>query len=322
MKTQLKGRKAALVCWLLAGLMLFATSAVAKEIAVLLPAAGAPYFKMKSYGYLDEAKKLGVTVNIYDAGGYGNLNKQITQLEDVIQRKVSAIVLVPASSTGTVPAVEKAIAAGIPVINDGIATASPKVTGFVGEDSYVMGELQALHIADKLKGEGKVVMLLGPAGLDLTNFRKDGFKDYLSRFPKMKIVAEKYMDTTAAEALKAMEDFLQANPDIKGVYTFNGPLVVGAVQALRARGAKPGDVIVTSLDLEEEADRLIRQGWLSMTVVSEPITMARLAIRRAVEASEGKKIPKESLTQETMVTKDTIDTVDLTGQWVPKDWGK
>ena len=137
----------------------------------MLPAAGDPYFKLKAAGYVDAEKRLGYDVKIYDAGGYGNLQKQVTQIEDVIQRKVSGIVLVPASSDGTVPVVEKAVASGIPVINDGIATRSDKVTGFVGEPSYVMTEMLAAYAADHLGGKGEVVMLSGPSGLDLTKFQ-------------------------------------------------------------------------------------------------------------------------------------------------------
>jgi ABC-type sugar transport system substrate-binding protein len=291
-----------------------------KEIAVMLPAAGDPYFKMKSFGYLDEGKKLGYDIKIYDAGGYGNLSRQVSQIEDVIQRKVSAIVLVPASSDGTVPAVEKAIANGIPVINDGIATNTDKLTGFVGEDSYVMGEMLAAYTANALGGQGEVVMLSGPAGLDLTNYRVNGFKDYIALFPNIRIVAEKFTSTASSDALNVMQDFLQAYPNTKAVYTFNGPIAVGAVQALRAAGKKPGEVVVSTMDLEVETERLIADDWIQVTVVSQPITMARLAVRRAVEAAEGKAIPKVSLTQESMVTREVLKAVDLTGQEVPPDW--
>jgi len=290
------------------------------EIAVLLPAAGDPYFAMKSFGYVDEAKNLGVEVKIYDAGGYVNLTKQVQQIEDVIQRGVNGIVLVPSDSVGTVPAVEKAIAAGIPVINDGIATKSPKVTAFVGEPSYAMGKLQAVYMAEQLKGEGEVILFLGPAGLDLTNFRAQGFKDYISRYPKIKIVAEKYTGTTSAETMKAMEDFLQAFPNVNAVYTFNGPIMIGAVQALRAAGKKPGEVIVTTLDLEVETERLMNDNWCQMTVVSEPVRMARLALRAAVDAAKGKEVAKEILTQDSMITKETMGKVDLSGQQTPADW--
>ena len=299
---------------------LASAAAEEKEIAVMLPAAGDPYFKMKAFGYVDEGKKLGYKVTVYDAGGYGNLQKQVSQIEDVITRGVSGIVLVPASSDGTVPVVEKAVAAGIPVINDGIATKSDKVTGFVGEPSYVMTELLAAYAVDKLGGKGDVVMLSGPSGLDLTLFRVNGFKDYISKYPGMKVVAEKFTSTATAEALTTMQDFLQAQPDVKAVYAFNGPIAIGAVQALRAAGKKPGDVLVLTTDMEEETQRLIDEDWIQATVVSQPVTMARLAVQRAIEAAEGKAIPKETLTQASMITKSTAGSVDLSGQTVPADW--
>lgn len=296
------------------------TVAQEKEIAVMLPAAGDPYFKLKSFGYIDEGRQLGYDVKIYDAGGYGNLQKQVSQIEDVITRQVAGIVLVPASSDGTVPVVEKAVAAGIPVINDGIATRTDKITGFVGEPSYVMTELLAAYAAEKLGGEGKVAMLSGPSGLDLTIFRVNGFKDYLAKFPGMEVVAEKFTSTASAEALSTMQDFLQAHPDLKAVYAFNGPIAIGAVQALRAAGKQPGEVLVLTTDMEEETKRLIEEGWIQATIVSQPVTMARLAVRRAIEAAEGKEIPKETLTQATMITQSTVENVDLSGQEVPADW--
>lgn len=291
-----------------------------KEIAVMLPAAGDPYFKMKSFGYIDEGKKLGYNVTIYDAGGYGNLQKQVSQIEDVIQRKVSGIVLVPSSSDGTVPVVEKAIAAGIPVVNDGIATKTDKITGFVGEPSYVMTELLATYAVDQLGGKGEVAMLSGPSGLDLTRFRVNGFKDYIAKYPGMTVVADKYTSTSSVEALTTMQDFLQSNPGITVVYAFNGPIAIGVVQALRTAGKKPGDVMVLTTDMEPETQRMIEEGWIAATVVSQPVTMARLAVQRAIEASEGKDIPKETLTQASLISKSTLGAVDLSGQAVPEDW--
>ena len=301
-----------------AGLALMPTAPAAaqgqKEIAVLLPAAGDPYFKLKACGYLEAGKQAGYDVKVYDAGGYGNLDRQVAQIQDVIQRKVNGIVLVPASSDGTVPAVEQAVAAGIPVINDGIATHTDKATGFVGEPSYVMTELLAAFLADKLGGKGEVVMLSGPGGLDLTKLRVNGFKDYLAKFPKMKVVAEKFTSTSSAEALNTMQDFLQAHPNAGAVYTFNGPVAVGAVQALRAAGRKPGDVLVVTTDMEVETERMIKDGWIQATVVSQPVVMAKLAVEHAIAAAEKKPVAKTELTQASMITASTVSGVDLSGQ--------
>ena len=65
---------------------------------------------------------------------------------------------------------------------------------------------------------------------------------------------------------------------------------------------------------------MIEEGWIQATVVSQPVTMARLAVQRAIEAAEGKAIPKETLTQASMITKSTASSVDLSGQTVPADW--
>lgn len=296
------------------GLTVAASAQGQKEIAVMLPAAGDPYFKLKACGYSEAGKQAGYDVKIYDAGGYGNLSRQVSQIQDVIQRKVSGIVLVPASSDGTVPVVEQAIEAGIPVINDGIATHSSKVTGFVGEPSYVMTELLAAYVTDKLGGKGDVAMLSGPGGLDLTKLRVDGFKDYLAKFPGIKVVAEKFTSTSSAEALNTMQDFLQGHPGLKAVYTFNGPVAIGAVQALRAAGKAAGDVAVLTTDMEVETERMIKDGWIQATVVSQPVTMAQLAVKHAIAAAEKKPFEKTELTQASMITQSTVSAVDLSGQ--------
>ena len=159
-------------------------------------------------------------------------------------------------------------------------TASPhiadKVSGFVGEPSYVMTELLACHVADKVGGKGEVAMLSGPAGLDFTKLRVDGFKEYLGKFPGLKVVADKFTSTSSAEALNTMQDPLQGHPNLKVVYTFNGPVAIGAVQALRAAGKKAGDVIVVTTDMEVETERMIKDGWIQATVVSQPVNHGRV----------------------------------------------
>ncbi|MCK7615722.1 sugar ABC transporter substrate-binding protein [Roseibium sediminicola] len=296
------------------------TMAEEREIAVLLPAAGAPYFRMKAYGYVDEAKQHGFKVSIFDAGGFGNLQKQITQVEDAVTRGVSAIILVPASSEGTSRVVDRAVEAGIPIINDGIATESSNLTSFVGEPSYTMTELLAAHLVEKLGGKGKVAILTGPGGLDLTRLRNEGLMNYLARFEGIDVVAEKATPVSSSDAFTTTQDFLQANPDIKGIYAFTGAMAIGVVQALRVSGKTPGEVTVVTADLEPETDRLIREGWISATVISQPVEMARIAVRTAVQAADGETVNAEILTQPSIVTNATIDAVDLSGQFVPEDW--
>lgn len=78
-------------------------------------------------------------------------------------------------------------------------------------------------------------MLSGPSGLDLTKLRVNGFKDYLAKYPGMKVVAEKFSSTASSEALTVIQDFLQAHPDLKVVYAFNGPIAIGGAGAASGR---------------------------------------------------------------------------------------
>jgi hypothetical protein len=83
------------------------------------------------------------------------------------------------------------------------ATHSSKVTGFVGEPSYVMTELLAAYVADKLDGKGEVAMLSGPGGLDLTKLRVDGFYSCRSRAgqsPGQPLTSESQSSRTATRA--------------------------------------------------------------------------------------------------------------------------
>jgi len=100
-------------------------------IAVMMPNGGDPYFQAKWYGYEMEAKKLGVNLIYYDAGGYAFTSKQIAQIEDVIQRKVDGIVFTATSSTATVPVIKKAIKAGMHVLIDNVPVRTPMVKAMV-----------------------------------------------------------------------------------------------------------------------------------------------------------------------------------------------
>ncbi len=97
-------------------------------------------------------------------------------------------------------------------------------------------------------------------------------------------------------------------------------LTIGAVQALLAQGKKPGDVIVTIVDYNDDTERLVREGWISAAMVQVPVTMGRWGIRVAVLALEKKPIPPNLLTPIYVVTKDNADQIDVTGVRQPEGW--
>ena len=115
-------------------------------------------------------------------------------------------------------------------------------------------------------------MLSGPSGLDLTKLRVNGFKDYLAKYPGMKVVVEKFSSTASSEALTVIQDFLQAHPDLKVVYAFNGPIAIARCRRCEGRQeARGGYGFGNGHGVETR--RLISDGSIQATVLSQPLPM-------------------------------------------------
>ena len=126
------------------------------NVMVLMPNAGDTYFQNKSYGYFlgeqsanSEFPELNVVVKMYDAGGYEYAEKQISQMEDAITQGVDVIVLTPCDSEALVPYVEKALDAGIVVINDDIAV-NCDCTSAIYENSIRAGKFVGYRMAESM----------------------------------------------------------------------------------------------------------------------------------------------------------------------------
>ena len=289
-------------------------------VAVMLPNVGDNYFQTKWYGYSTEAKKLGVDAILYDAGGYANVNKQITQVEDVIQKHVDAIIYHPCNSEAGVPVIREAIQAGIKVVNDNQPCPCPEIQATIMRDFYSIGRSYAQYLTMKTKGKAKVLILPGPVGGEQNTQILNGQKDYYRRFPGIKVLDVQFCDSNSAAGLKIMEDMLQAHPDVQYVTCFADLIAQGVVQALRSAGKKPGQVKVICFNISDLTQKLFREGWIDAIVVGEPVWMAKRSMQLAVSLVKGEKVPKETWTQEIMITRDMLDRADLKDNTVPKGW--
>ncbi len=159
------------------------------RIGIAIPHLANPHYVGQAYGYIDEAQSLGAQVTLLEAGGYEHLDKQVSQVEDLIASKVDAIILAAISGPGTVSAVEQAVAAGIPVINVNVMTDSDKVVTRIRSDDDVIGRMQADFMGDRLKGAANVVMLRGAPGTSWAEIRGNAFRKQLAaKYPNVKIL--------------------------------------------------------------------------------------------------------------------------------------
>jgi len=228
-------------------------------------------------GMLDAGTKLGwltITTN-------ANLDvqKQISDIENLITLGVNAIVAVPQDSAAIVPAIEKANAANIPFFTIDRSAFGGKVALTVLSDNYLAGQQAGEKMVELLKGKygdvkGKVLELQGDLGTNVAQLRGKGFDDVIAKYPNIKLyqAAVKWLPDPAAAAV---EDYLVSDPDLDGLY-FHSEYTMPAslIAAERAgRGTPVGDpkhLFVVAIDGTADALNNIRQGKIDSTS-SQPL---------------------------------------------------
>ena len=137
--------------------------------------------------------------------------------------------------------------------------------------------------------------------------------------PGVKIVGEQYSQSTPADGLRLMEDFMQTYPQIDGAYNGADMTAVGAAQAILAAG-KRGKITITTTDFQPDSEKFMREGVLSAAVVQQSVVIGRWCIRVTINQLEKRPVPKELWTPLLLVTKDNLDTVDFRGVRAPAGW--
>lgn len=220
----------------------------------------------------EEAAARGVNLIYTDA--QSNTAKQVSDVEDMVAQGVDYIVLPPREEEGMTPALEAAKQAGIPVIlvDRGVkGTAGEDYATLICSDFIYEGEEIAKWIVEKTGGKGNIVILEGTQGATATMDRQEGFMNIIEG-TDMKVIADQTADFTMSDAQAAMENIIQAHGDeIDVVYCHNDDMALGAIQAMKSAGLKPGeDIIVAGSDGSKAALEAIIAGEMSVTIQCNP----------------------------------------------------
>jgi ribose transport system substrate-binding protein len=196
---------------------------------------------------------------------------QQSQMNDVINLKPKAIILAAVDFNALKPSIEKARAAGIPVmIFDRQITSTPSdftsVAGTVEIGQVAADEIQRLLKEKKGDVKGKILQVLGDPADPYTLDIQKGFEDKMKDFPDVQIISLPAMQWEASNAGTIVADQLVANPDIDLIFVHAAHLAVAAVASLEAKGKKPGDIMLVSSNGAPVGLDLIRKGWENVEV--------------------------------------------------------
>lgn len=278
------------------------------KICALFPHMKDTIWLAVDYGITEEAKRQGVGVTIYQAGGYENLPKQLSQFDDCMASGYDALVVGAISEAGLAKKFREAAKAGKPVIAVLNPVEKSPTTSKVFADNVVMGESTARYLASHLGGKpAKIVALPGPAGSGWAEQFAEGFKKVAKQDKNLQILDEKFGDTGVAVQLRLVQNALQATPDLNVLWG-NATMVEAAVGALKESGRK--DVRLLSEYENQAMLEALKSGQIMGFATQYPVLQGRIAVDLAVKALEGKKVPTFISPIPAMVSADTLGSVN------------
>lgn len=252
-----------------------------------------------------KAEELGAELIIVD--GERSPLKQIEQVESFIAQKVDVIILNPCEFEASSPAVTKALAANIPIVNVNSAT-KVQPTAFVGSNDVESGRIAMKFIAEKLGGKGNIVMIQGLNGQAAQIQREQGAKEIMEQFPGIKMIAQQTAEWDRAKSMDLMQNWIQSyGTKINAVFAHNDEMGLGAVKALQDAAMKD-KVIVVSIDAIADALQAVKKGDLDATVFQDARKQGAGAIETAVKIVRGQKFDKEYLIPFKLLTKGDVDS--------------
>ena len=244
-----------------------------------------PFFVSLSEGAKAEAEKQGVKLVVVDAGD--DAAKQTNDIEDLISRNVSVLIVNPVDSDAVVPAVQNAVSKGIKVISVDRVVNGVEVDCQIASDN-VAGAKMATEYLVELIGEGaKAAELEGVPGASATIDRGAGFHEAADA--ALEVVASQTANFNRAEGMNVMENILQSSPEVKGVFAHNDEMALGAVEAVAASGK---DIKIIGFDATEDAVTAVKAGKMAATVAQKPELMGETAVQTAIKLINGETVEK------------------------------
>ncbi|MBC5688541.1 substrate-binding domain-containing protein [Mediterraneibacter sp. NSJ-55] len=259
-----------------------------------------PFMVPLAQGMKDVCEENGMELIEYYADN--DIETQISQCDDLLQQDIDGLIVMPVDYEGITPALEAAEKAGVPVVSvDAEAAAKEKTIAYIASDNYKAGQLCAENVLETLDG-GKVVILSHPE-IKCTIDRQAGFEETLAQNENFEIIAEQPCKGLMDQAMNAMDNIIQANPDIDVVFAINDGSSQGAIASLQAAGMID-DVQVYGIDGQQQQADYIMEGLLTAEAAQRPYDMGKGAAELLIKHFNGESYEYENLLDVDLITEE------------------
>ncbi|WMS42599.1 TMAO reductase system periplasmic protein TorT [Acuticoccus sp. MNP-M23] len=257
------------------------------KLCVLFPHLKDAYWVATNYGVIAHARRIGVTVDLFEAGGYGNIDKQRSQLDTCVKGGYDAILVGSVSFDGLTPAIVEA-AKTKPIFATVNQVLPAGLSGMAAVNWIDMGRSAGRYFAERFpKGRSrpvKIAWLPGPETAGWVKLTDQGFREEIEG-AAVEVVAIKYGDTGADVQLGLVQDVLEEYPDIDFI-AGNAVAIEAAMALVRQRGLK-GKVGLVADYFTPAIYRGIRRGIVAGAPTDSAALQGTLSVDQAVRFLEG-----------------------------------
>lgn len=247
-----------------------------------------------------------------------NPSKQISDVEDLLQRGVDILLVSAAKSDALDPIVTRAMQDGVPVIMVDRRVTSDNFVSFVTASDEVTGRIFAQWLVEMLKGKGNIIMLPGAAGASPAELRIAAAKSIFAQYPDIKILDLQYTDWNPAKAKTIVSAMIQKYGDtINGIWNDSGVQGGGSIEAFVAAGYKPGTIPpATCADLNG-CLRIAVENKVPVLNFDYPPAMGGAAVDLALQVLAGAAVPKLYFVNSDVVVSKGFETPSVRAdRWV------
>jgi inositol transport system substrate-binding protein len=273
-------------------------------IGVSLMNLSSEFIVMLNRAMAEKAAELGVRLVVNDA--QRSPEKQVQHVESFVAQKVAAVILNPCEVEASSPAVDRAVAAGIPIVNVNSETRSIP-TAFVGSRDEESARIAMEYVAGRLKGQGNVLLMQGFLGQAAQLKRDAGAREVLARYPALRLLAVQTAEWDRAKAMSLMENWIQSYGDhINAVFAQNDEMAMGALLALE-QARRKDRIVVAGVDAIADALQAVKAGRLDATVFQDARGQGGTAVATALKLVRGDPCPTQVLIPFQLVTRDNVE---------------
>lgn len=240
-----------------------------------------PFFVTLVDGAKAKAAELGVELIVVDAGD--DSAKQVNDIEDLMSKNIQVLIVNPVDSSAVAPVVGDAIAKGIKTVSVDRGVEGQTVDVAIASDNVKGAELATEYLVELVGQGAEVAELTGIEGSSAAIDRGKGFHNVADA--KLNVVASQTANFNRAEGLSVMENILQANPNILGVFAHNDEMALGAIEAVNGK-----DIVIIGFDATDDALAAIKAGTMAATVAQKPALMGETAVDAAVKLIKGETV--------------------------------